>query len=277
MSFGKHRSPQLHQSFRIGATSFVYRDGWLGNVERLASRVDDVELLFFDVDNLPPGAEIAGLGRAKHEHRLTYSVHGPLGTYLASGDRALRLAAVEAVWRTFECAAPLEPEAFIVHVEGDSERPATPGHRDATSQAAEASLGELLRRGMPADRLCIETLGADSGQLETLASVMALPIALDLGHFARDAVDVHDAVRRWLPRAPVVHWHGVANRDHQSLRHFPIAEARWFVQALMERGYAGLLTLEVFNQADFDESLQLLRSLVEEVLRVVTQYPELRV
>jgi hypothetical protein len=36
------------QKFTLGATSFVYPAGWLANVERLAARVDDVELLFFD-------------------------------------------------------------------------------------------------------------------------------------------------------------------------------------------------------------------------------------
>lgn len=34
--------------FRIGATSFVYPDRWLGNVARLAGRVDDVEILLFE-------------------------------------------------------------------------------------------------------------------------------------------------------------------------------------------------------------------------------------
>jgi hypothetical protein len=48
--------------FRIGTTSFVYPARWLANVERLAGRVDDVEILLFELAGDAPGPdELAAL------------------------------------------------------------------------------------------------------------------------------------------------------------------------------------------------------------------------
>jgi sugar phosphate isomerase/epimerase len=59
--------------FRIGATSFVYPDRWLPNVERLAGRVDDVEILVFEPE-LPDRAELAALANLKQKSGLTYDL-----------------------------------------------------------------------------------------------------------------------------------------------------------------------------------------------------------
>src|SRR3954469_25925761 len=97
------------RSFRIGATSFVYPAGWLANVERLASRVEDVELLFFDPSGpggLPDSAEFAGL-RAQRARGLGYSVHTPLTASLASEDEARRCEGVRQVLQILEFCRPL--------------------------------------------------------------------------------------------------------------------------------------------------------------------------
>jgi len=50
--------------FRLGTTSFIYPATWSVNVERLAGRVDDVELLIFEATrdrDLPDEAELAEL------------------------------------------------------------------------------------------------------------------------------------------------------------------------------------------------------------------------
>jgi hypothetical protein len=60
--------------FRLGTTSFIHPGGWHFNVERLASRVQDVELLFFEVeeaDSRPPTAEVEALVACKQRFGLS--------------------------------------------------------------------------------------------------------------------------------------------------------------------------------------------------------------
>jgi hypothetical protein len=68
--------------FRLGTTSYIIPAGILPNVHYLADRVQDVELILFDLDggpsNLPTPDQTAELRQvAAHKH-LTYTVHLPL-------------------------------------------------------------------------------------------------------------------------------------------------------------------------------------------------------
>ena len=54
---------------------------------------------------------------------------------------------------------------------------------------------------------------------------------------------------------------GPSGRDHRSLAHYPAAKARWVIDLLAER-YRGVVTLEVFREADFEESLALVHTLL---------------
>src|SRR5262245_49357684 len=111
---------------RLGTTSFIYPGSWLHNVERLAPRFDDLELLFFEADGpgaFPDPRELDGLRRCKHEHGLSYSLHTPLSASLASESSQRRSAGVDAVKRAIDVARPLAPEHYVLHVYlGDGER-----------------------------------------------------------------------------------------------------------------------------------------------------------
>ena len=73
--------------FRIGTTSFVHPGSWVENVQQLAGRVADVEILFFESDGLPEADEVQGLVEWKSRAELTYSLHTPLDASLASARR----------------------------------------------------------------------------------------------------------------------------------------------------------------------------------------------
>ena len=257
--------------FRIGTTSFIYRDArseaggsWVANVERLAGRVDDVEILLFEHGGGPDAAEIAALAAWKPRAGLTYTVHTPLDASLASEHAALRAQAIERVWAAIELARPLAPEGYIVHVYlGDREGDAMPIDRVAWQRRAAASLEAIIARGVAPAELCIETLDYDFSYIEPVVDELGLSVALDLGHADRDGRDERALIARNLHRTRAIQWHGVepAGRDHRSLRHYPAAKARWLIDVLCER-YRGVLTLEVFREADFEESLALVHALL---------------
>jgi sugar phosphate isomerase/epimerase len=255
--------------FRIGATSFVYPAGWLANVERLAGRVADVELLFFDpsgVDGLPDARELAAL-REYRARGLSYSVHTPLSASLASEDETRRRAGVRDVLRILEFCRPLEPDAFVIHVyHGDSEGGPRPSEPAAFRDRAARSFEALLASGVSASQLCIEYLDYDLDLLQPVIEAFDLRVALDVGHLLRDGRDWRDILQRYLPRTKLVQWHGTApgGRDHQSLAHVPRETARALIVSLLEASFSGVLTLEVFKPDDFEASLAIVNTLLAE-------------
>src|SRR5262245_25369283 len=77
--------------FRLGTTSYIIPDDILPNVRYLADKVQDVELVLFEVDdgpnNLPSSETVAELAALADAHDLTYTVHLPLDLRLgADGD-----------------------------------------------------------------------------------------------------------------------------------------------------------------------------------------------
>jgi sugar phosphate isomerase/epimerase len=257
---------------RIGTTSFIYPGGWLYNVERLGPHFDDVELLFFESEGahaFPSSAECHALARAKRELGLSFSLHTPLDASLASEDEQKRRAGVRAISRAIEAAATFEPEAYVLHVYlGDAEhaeRP--PTDIEGWRARATESLLEIIAQGIPARRLCVEQLDYDFSLIEPVIEALDLSIALDVGHLVRDGQDELAALERYLPRTRIVQWHGTdpEDRDHRSLVHYPASRARSLLSALLEANYDGVLTLEVFREADLQSSQAVVSKLLEEL------------
>jgi len=254
--------------FRIGATSFIYPARWLPNVERLAGRVDDIEILLFDLEcGVPDDAELRALVEWKGRADLTYTVHTPLNVSLASDSDSQRQVAIEQVCRAIEMARPLKPHANIVHVYlGDCEHDREPSDLPAWRRRAAESLEAILCNGVSPADLCIETLDYDFSHIEPVVKDLGLSVAIDLGHLHRDERPERDLLLRNLHRTRVIQWHGVdpSGRDHRSLKHYPHERARWVVDTLLSVSYRGVLTLEVFHEADFEESLAVVQSLLAE-------------
>ena len=258
----------MNVPFRIGATSFVYPDRWLPNVARLAGRVEDIEILFFEASETPDAAELDALAAWKRWAGLTYTLHLPLAVSLASEDDEERCRSVATVRRAIEVAGPLVPDAYVVHVYlGDREHDQRPHDLTAWRARAARSLEELVRASVPAEALCVEMLDYDFGLIEPVVEALGLSVAIDVGHLARDRRPAGELLRRHLPRTRVIQWHGVepTGRDHRSLRFYPLESARQLLRTLMAASYRGVLTLEVFRERDFEESLALVHNLVAEV------------
>lgn len=258
------------RTFRLGATSRVYPAGWLDNVERLRHRVEDIELLFFEGSGphmLPDPDEWAGLSRCRAASAISYSVHTPLAASLASESESRRAASVREVLHVIEQSRVCEPSAYVVHVYlGDREGDVRPRDLAAFRRRSARSLGELLAAGVPADRLCVEYLDYDLDVLAPVLEQLGVSIALDVGHLERDGRDLQAIVERYLPRTRLIQWHGTRpdGRDHRGLEHFPRDKARWLIQTLLRERYAGVLTLEVFREDDFERSLSIVDTLLEE-------------
>jgi sugar phosphate isomerase/epimerase len=251
--------------YRIGTTSYILPDELIPNVRFLAGKVQDVELILFDVEggasNFPGAAVVDELGSLAEEYPLTYTVHLPLDLRLDE-DGGFDHISLRQARRVIECTRPLRPWAYVAHL--DRRCLSDPSNRRQEAQWVEQAARALERAaewtGDPAS-LAVENLEGCPPEvnLPVLALIPA-SLCIDIGHLWRDGRDAVPYLNRYLERARVVHLHGVNERDHASLAHTPPETLRRALDCLDALEYAGVLTLEVFNQADLQSSLDALQA-----------------
>lgn len=250
--------------FRLGTTSYILPDDILPNVRYLAGKAQDIELVLFEVDdgsnNLPSAEVITELGALAEAHALTFTVHLPLDLRLGAGGDEGHISLVKAqavIARTRR----LNPWAYVLHLDG----------RELL--AAQASDAEMAQRSAAWRDQAVRALelvsgwagGAGQLALENLERypldfwtpvLERVPVArcVDIGHLWLDRHDPLPFLREALPRTRVIHLHGVGERAHQSLALMPPEKLNPVLDYLQE-AYTGVLTLEVFNEADFQSSV----------------------
>ena len=248
--------------FRVGTTSYIIPADILPNVQYLAPRVDDVQLVLFETDeygsNLPDAALCDQLAQLGAMHGMSYTVHLPLDLRLGDGAEASHVSLVKAR-RVIDATRGLQPYAYTLHLDGRALL-AGPSPRelkqwqDARRDALEIVCGWLDEP----ERLCVENV--EAWDPEAFAPVIeALPVSrtVDIGHLWLQGVDPLEHLARWIDRTRVIHLHGIAGRDHASLAHMPGRRLDRVIAFLVER-FSGVLTLEVFSEPDLDSSLEAL-------------------
>jgi len=244
--------------FRLGTTSHIYDDDLVGNVRRLGPLVDDIELVLFDTEthgaNIPDAAAVAELNRLAMEHRLTYTVHLPMDLW--PEHDSLKKAA-----RAIAATRALHPYAYIAHLDGRALPPAPTPRNTAewVRKSGDALDAVIAGVGDPA-RICVENLERwDPSLFDDLVRARGLGRCVDIGHlWLTDAAAAPAYLGTHLAGAAVLHLHGVAERDHVSLAYAPADDLRAISALLSGFRYPGVVTLEVFSEADFLGSLRVL-------------------
>jgi sugar phosphate isomerase/epimerase len=253
--------------FRVGTTSYILPDDILPNVEYLAPRVDDVELVLFETDehggNLPDAALRAKLIALAEQHDLTYTVHLPLDLRLGDGGAATDLSLVKAR-RVIEATCDLRPYAYTAHLDGvllmQNPTAAELASWQANALRALETVLEWLDRP---ELLCVENIERwDPAAFAPVVDALPVGLTADVGHFWLQGTDPLAFLERWADRVRVVHLHGIAARDHASLVHVPAKRLDPMVDYLRQR-FEGVLTLEVFNGNDLESSLEALHASLE--------------
>lgn len=260
--------PLISPRCRVGTTSYIVPADIVPNVRHLAGTVDDVELVIFEseeLSNLPSEADIAELAELARRNGLTYTVHLPLDAELGALDEATRREGVAKSLRVVERTAPLQPFAWVVHFTPHSGKKEIPAEQDpAWLDALRRSGRDLLSAGLPADRLCVETLSFPFERIERVVEELGLAVCLDIGHLVLCGFDVDSAFRKLWQRTRVVHLHGIREgHDHRDISFLDPALLRMLISRLRDGNpWDRVLTLEVFNGEDLSRSLEVLRGAV---------------
>jgi sugar phosphate isomerase/epimerase len=161
---------------------------------------------------------------------------------------------------------PLNPWAYVLHLdsseykglpEGQALTP-SPELRRWQDQAV-AALARVSEWAAAPERLAVENL--EGFPLDFLTPVLARsPVSrtVDVGHLWRDGHDPLPYLAAALERTRVIHWHGIGTRDHQSLANMTPAQVDGVLDCLVHTPFKGVVTLEIFSQADLDSSLEMI-------------------
>jgi len=248
---------------RLGTTSYIYPADIITNVRRLAGRVQDVELVLFEADednNLPDRQTVAELKKIASDYRMTYTVHLPLDLRLAAGDNS---GSIQKARRVVSATADLSPYGFIVHLEDENHNVGLDPGRWVENSAA--SLEQLAVEIGDPTRICAENLENHSPLLlDGLLERVPVSYCADVGHLWKQRLDPMPHLERWLPRIGVVHIHGIRARDHEALSLIG-AEKVDPVVKILDVGFRGVLTFEVFADTDLQDSLDALERSLQRV------------
>ncbi|MEA4813057.1 MAG: cobamide remodeling phosphodiesterase CbiR [Anaerolineaceae bacterium] len=253
-------------NFRVGTTSYILPAEILPNVRFLANKIEDVELVLFEVDDGPSNLlslkESQELQQIASEHGLTYTVHLPLNLHL-SDQEDLQDASLQKAKKAIDCTKALNPWAYVLHLDGKQvlENPsAKPRWLTQTLKALSLVAGWA---GGP-QLLAVENL--ENYPLDFLDEVFqqsGVSCCIDIGHLWLEGHDPVAFLEKNLKRARVLHLHGIAVRDHQSLAHVPAAELNRVLDCIQCSGFEGVMTLEVFSREDFMSSMEHLKHVLD--------------
>jgi sugar phosphate isomerase/epimerase len=252
--------------FRLGTTSYIIPDDILPNAHYLAGKVRDIELILFEVDdgpnNLPSPEVIDELSRIAQQHDLTYTVHLPLDLKLGEDGSEQDQSVVKAK-RVIDCTHGLDPWAYVLHLDGRSVRTSTDTGLIKRWQDQSVRALELVAEWAgSAEKLAVENL--ETYPLDFIQPVLdRIPVSrcVDIGHLWLDDHDPIPYLGAALPRTRVIHFHGIAERDHRSLAFMPQKKVREVWDELVRTNYEGVLTLEIFSEEDFLSSLEVIEKI----------------
>ncbi len=249
--------------FRVGTTSYILPADILPNARHLAGKVDDIELLLFELDettgNFPSKETVRELAALRAEHALGFTVHLPLDLRLANEGNV----SIEKGVKAIEITRPLDPWAYVLHVDGREIETAARAIEAVEAIEALAILAEAA--GGP-ERLAVENVErVPLDRLDSLLARFPASRCIDVGHLWLDGHDPLPFLERHIARARVVHIHGIGERDHRSLALAAPDMLDPVMAFLCRAGFDGVLTIEVFGEEDFISSREALRESLNRV------------
>jgi sugar phosphate isomerase/epimerase len=248
--------------FRIGTTSFILPANIQTNIEYLAGKVDDIELVLFESDEiaeLPDKGTVEVLKSIAVRENLTFTVHLPLDIRLGDSNQTERKKSVDKCLRVMERTMPLNPFAYILHCNKDCREPVT-----VWKCNLENSIDALLSNGFAPDKICIENLDYPFEQIERFVEDKGLSVCLDIGHILLYNYSLAEHLNRYLKKSRVIHLHGVAEgKDHQDISVIDNLSLSMLFSLLgSDKAQQRVVTLEIFNKVSLKKSLSCLEELM---------------
>lgn len=242
--------------FKIGTTSFIYKDVYVPNVKRLGPYLDEIELLLFEsdqVESLFSGAVVNQLLHLSRQLKLSYNIHLPTDVSISDHDPVRQQLAVETLSEIIDRLWPLSPSTFSLHIPY-SEKSLEADQINKWQDRVYENLIKMLRNGIPGNLISVEMLDYPFEIVEKIVIDLNLSICMDLGHVVRQGNDIVEIFNTYCSQISIIHLHGVEhNHDHLPLDRLPkrLVGAAF---SILQR-FSGSVSLEIFSFQDLKSSL----------------------
>lgn len=258
--------PELRDkfNFRLGTTSYIIPADYTANARYLAGKVKDIQLIMFEAEgktSLSSDREVLELKEIAEANNLTYSIHFPLDTVLGA-EEPLRQWSVDKHIEIISLTEHLPCSAYIIHFNGDNAdytRRIPSRDMQRWTSNNRKSIEEIIAASRkPAEMFCIETLSYPFEMVQEIILDCRTSVCLDIGHLVLNGYSVEAHLDRWLDRTGSIHLHGVKGKtDHVALSHLDPAILKMLLSRI-ENNNRMVLTIEVFNEENFNESMRIL-------------------
>lgn len=263
----QRRNSKRRYPFLFGTTSYIIPDDIIPNVRMLSGIVDDIELVLFespDGSNIPTVSDIRELKSIADDNDCGFTVHLPTGRKAGSAEKKESDLFVDDAKKIINRCSLLQPGAWIVHLEG-IEKNASKAEVTAWELRCFGVIEELCGEVETPSRLAIENLGYPWYWHLYIAAQTGVSLCCDIGHLWLYYPECwKEYAASMIPQTSVIHLHGVTGgKDHISLARNDTCQLFDFIGMLVKTQYKGIITLEVFNQIDFDESREVFSKIWE--------------
>jgi len=242
--------------FKIGTTSFIYRDFYVPNVKLLGPYLDEIELLIFESDQVEALFSRTVVDKLLHlsrELKLSFNVHLPTDISISDHEPARQQHAADTLLEIIDRISVLSPSTFSMHIPYNEDS----FDRDQINRWQDRVYGiltKMLQGGLAGSLISVEMLNYPFEIVEEIVIDLNLSICMDLGHLMMYGYDIVEIFNRYSSQISIIHLHGVDNNhDHLSLDRLP----KRFVRpafAILQR-FTGSVSLEIFSFQDLKSSL----------------------
>lgn len=240
------------EGIRLAAPSWVIPGTVADNCRYLAGKVDEIGLLFFDAESCLNYTN-TDLPESLLELGLSFHIHHPLELPWHRGRSVGRL-----VGELASKAAYLDPGAHVIHPPADS--------LDAGKLITEFA-GEIKAAGFDAGMFMFENIRENS--LDGLISVIrecGFKICLDLGHILAYAQQSLIEVNALEDLVGMLHLNAPGSGGrHGSLETLDVEGLLLLGRMIKLLGAKGVVTVEIFEEESFFNSLQFLNEYCNEL------------
>ncbi len=251
--------------FRLGCTSYVYPDDILPNVEKMASFVDDIEIVLFESEkysNLPGSDIINELGRYAEHYSITYTVHFPIDFDAGSTDKQERNQFINTIKKIAELTQPINPYGYILHLQGIQSISSKKQVETWYSACNDVCRNIAKIADLDCAKICVENLDYPMEWYMDLVSKYGFSLCCDMGHLWLYTKNWDELLQKNISKTRVIHLHGVCNmKDHISLKKGKVEDVGRCVEILKDFQYKQVVSLEVFNQEDTFGSIDMVEEL----------------
>jgi hypothetical protein len=249
--------------FRLGATSYVIAGDIPTNVKFLSDRVDDVEIVVFESDELselPDFKDIEYLSQTSTCNNLTYTIHLPLDIWLGEKDEVERQKSVGKCLRVIDRMKPLCPFGYVLHCNRNVKSTQSKIDLSCWQKNISQSIDELLVSGISPEMLCVETLDYPFCEIEPIIKEKNLSVCLDIGHILSNGFSVENYLHSYINQARIIHLHGILEgKDHCDISGLPPQILSMILNhAKRSDATKRVVCLEVFNSDALMQSLSIL-------------------